>query len=649
MARKFFYFSLLAVFLSACNYSPYSKELKQTLRLAGSNRAELEKVLEYYQQHPEDSLKYKAAVFLIENMTHHYYFDSPALQYYFKVINSIFQSKGSPENDHLGSMLRNATSRLNPSNFEIKYDIENISSSFLINHIDKTFELRNYPWSKHISEELFFEHILPYRVNTEPVEDWLSIYQTRLGLNIDSLIKSNVADATLTQLFMDEFAHTFWKYFFNFPVNLPPSVLLNLNAGDCSELTALSLFATRSLGLSVAWDLTPQWANRSLGHDWAALLGHPAPIPFSFGDNVALGKHLERKHDDRLAKVYRRTYSIQKKSLAMQNVREGIPAFFRNPHLKDVSSSYFDAIDITVELSIKPPRRKQIAYISVFNNADWVPVHWARIKEGEATFTQMAKSCAYLPVYYNNNALYSASHPFVVDSAGSVKMLAPDVNNTLTAEIKRKYPCKLYDIIRERMIGGVFQGANKEDFSDAAVLYTITDYPDVKMPVNITLDNPQNYRYVRYVSADLAFVYMAEIEFYNEKGEKLFGSIIGTDGSYDNEESGKTKVFDGNPLTYFDAPIASGGWVGLDLGHQETISKIKYLSWNSDNHINIGERYELFYFDKKWVSLGQQTGNDLHVLVYDNVPSNALLLLKNHTKGEEERIFIYEEGKQVFF
>jgi hypothetical protein len=405
----------------------------------------------------------------------------------------------------------------------------------------------------------------------------------------------------------------------------------------------------KSLGIPAAWDFTPQWANRSLGHDWAVLSGYPNPIPFSFGDNVALGKHLERKHDDRLAKVYRKTYSIQDESLAMQKIKEEIPAFFRNPYLKDVSSLYFDPVDITVELTEPFSKQKKVAYIDVFDNAVWVPIHWARVDKDKATFTQMTKKCAYLATYYDNNALHSASSPFIVDSMGNTKILVPDTNNTFIAHIKRKYPDKLYDIIKERMIGGIFQGANREDFSDAAVLYTITDYPDAKMPVTITLDNPSSYRYIRYVSADLAFVYMAEIEFYNERGEKLSGAIIGTEGSYNNAGFDRAKVFDGNPLTYFDAPIASGAWVGLDLGKQETIVKIKYLSWNSDNHINIGERYELFYFDKRWVSLGQKIGDDSHVLVYDNVPSNALLLLKNHTKGREERIFTYENGKQVWW
>lgn len=47
--------------------------LELALRIAKGNRTELEKVLYYYQQDATDSLKYKAACFLIENMPYHSY------------------------------------------------------------------------------------------------------------------------------------------------------------------------------------------------------------------------------------------------------------------------------------------------------------------------------------------------------------------------------------------------------------------------------------------------------------------------------------------------------------------------------------------------------------------------------------------------
>lgn len=35
-------------------------------------------------------------------------------------------------------------------------------------------------------------------------------------------------------------------------------------------------------------------------------------------------------------------------------------------------------------------------------------------------------------------------------------------------------------------------------------------------------------------------------------------------------------------------------------------------------------------------------------IVFDRVPANALLWLRNHTKGVEEQVFWMEDGKQVF-
>ena len=75
-----------------------------------------------------------------------------------------------------------------------------------------------------------------------------------------------------------------------------------------------------------------------------------------------------------------------------------------------------------------------------------------------------------------------------------------------------------------------------------------------------------------------------------------------------------------------------------------------YLTRSDDNFIREGELYELYYWDGDWISLGQRTGSrKLQYLTYDNIPENALLLLRNLTKGQEERIFTYEDGRQVWW
>ena len=80
------------------------------------------------------------------------------------------------------------------------------------------------------------------------------------------------------------------------------------------------------------------------------------------------------------------------------------------------------------------------------------------------------------------------------------------------------------------------------------------------------------------------------------------------------------------------------------------LSRICFLPRSDDNFIREGELYELCFWDGRWVSLGTRTGSrQTQELIYDNIPSNALLLLHNLTKGKEERIFTYENSRQVWW
>jgi fibronectin type 3 domain-containing protein len=65
-----------------------------------------------------------------------------------------------------------------------------------------------------------------------------------------------------------------------------------------------------------------------------------------------------------------------------------------------------------------------------------------------------------------------------------------------------------------RMVGGIFQGANEANFSDAVTLFTVASQPasGVFTPASIT--NTLAFRYVRYLSATNGFCNVAELQFY---------------------------------------------------------------------------------------------------------------------------------------
>jgi len=64
--KPILYTILICTSILACTRYPAGVE--ETLSQAGRNRGELKKVLRHYREHPEDSLKYQAACFLIDNM-----------------------------------------------------------------------------------------------------------------------------------------------------------------------------------------------------------------------------------------------------------------------------------------------------------------------------------------------------------------------------------------------------------------------------------------------------------------------------------------------------------------------------------------------------------------------------------------------------
>ena len=67
--KPILYTILICTSILACTRYPAGVE--ETLSQAGRNRGELKKVLRHYREHPEDSLKYQAACFLIDNMKWH--------------------------------------------------------------------------------------------------------------------------------------------------------------------------------------------------------------------------------------------------------------------------------------------------------------------------------------------------------------------------------------------------------------------------------------------------------------------------------------------------------------------------------------------------------------------------------------------------
>lgn len=287
-----------------------------------------------------------------------------------------------------------------------------------------------------------------------------------------------------------------------------------------------------------------------------------------------------------------------------------------------------------------------VLYISVFNNKDWIPIGWAPVNNREVIFKNLELGIVYCLTAYKNNTNKQVDFPVLIQKDKKIRKLMPS-DNRRHISIKRKFPLKFHAY--RRMADGKFQASNNIQFHDAITLYTI---PEInRVPYDTIFTETKEYKYIRYLSAPEAHCNMAEIIFFSDENQKVNGRIIGTDGSSKNiKASTKYAVFDNDPFTFFYAKEGSGAWAGLEVDYPKIIKRIEYIFRNDDNYIRPGDIYELFYFSRNDIkSLGVQIGMANKVLEFNNVPQGALLWLHNRTRGNEERIFTYENNEQAWW
>ncbi|GHT76115.1 hypothetical protein FACS189463_0560 [Bacteroidia bacterium] len=164
--------------------------MEQFLQFAGSNHAELEKILQHYSQNPADSLKYRAALFLIENMPGHYsYKNQEVINQYYDGIDSITESYKNSEDYGAINAAYEKESAGYVNLLEFVEDIQIITSGFLIDNIDSSFEVwQNGEWAKHVNFDDFCEYILPYKsTECQTLDNWREYLLKQYNGNMDVL------------------------------------------------------------------------------------------------------------------------------------------------------------------------------------------------------------------------------------------------------------------------------------------------------------------------------------------------------------------------------------------------------------------------------------------------------------------------------
>ncbi len=617
-------------------------KLEMALNAAGTNHIELLKVIDHYQKKDnKDSLKLKATYFLIENMAGHGSIWNNAIDSF---RNDVITSDSILKKEQINSLWAKQDKYCK---IVVKMDLKNLDANFLIENIDMAFKAwKEAPWKEEIDFEAFCRYILPYRFEQELlVNGWrYNLYNT-----YHPLVKDAKTAKEAFEIIYSEIGKRFVSQSSEFPYIIDVVAMQNQKEFSCMQRCVVVGAIMRALGIPVAIDNVGIWANFSHnGHAWVALITKKGTYSIYREEKEAKMKnkidatHFELKYNigkdypydttfqKRCSKIWRSTFERHDR-IDMFDKRVKLAQRLLDPYTIDVSQEY----GLSGMVDIRPSESVDYIYLCTFMTGhDWIPVCYSKVENGIAHFDCIGDSILYLPMGIIGGKLKPIENPFVL-LKNKVQSIRPNTQNTMTITVDRKYPLTGKWLNEwAPMIGGRFEGSNDASFSKCDILHTIVETPFFLN--QITVNNSHTYRYVRYVTECTTPI--AEIVVYGENGKIMLtvgnSTIKHAERAIDND----TKV----------RANAEAGYLGFDMGMPHRIASIIYFPKNDDNFVVIGHDYELFYYNNGWKSLGK-IKSEGYSISFSNVPTGALLLLKDHTKGNEERPFLYKNGIQEWW
>lgn len=429
--------------------------------------------------------------------------------------------------------------------------------------------------------------------------------------------------------------------------NIPPSLseLCKYKYGTCREEASYTVALSRYLGVPATIDFTPHWGNRTGSHNWTVLiLPDGKGTPFYMG--CVPGDTAQYFHSYIKPKVFRSIFGINGEITEDLKSEASLPKLFRSPKYIDVTDEYCTTSDITLPLP-KQYQDRRIIYICVFDTKTVSPVYYGQAGNGQVTFRNMGRGIAYIMAIQEHGAIKTIGNPFILTNEGLISEMKCNYDDKTSVTLLRKYPFfAAQDFFNLRMNYGRFQGSNCPDFATSKDFYQHEGATNGGW-YEIAIADTCAYKYLRYIGPKGSYCNINELEFYDREGHKIMGRIIGTTAG--NPWQGLNAAFDGNILTGFGGNSPDGHWVGLELETPVSVGKIRYMPRTDGNCIEIGDEYQLNVFDHgEWCPVWRGRASKTELSIPD-IPSNGLYLLNDLTKGREERIFTYENQRQIWW
>ena len=414
--------------------------IAEVLDSAGSNRSELEAVLDHYKTKDNNPQKLQAAEFLVENMPAHYSYAGDEIYEYYDYAAKIFANKSLSPEQQRDSLLFITDLKYRDLPGQIVSDAQIIKADYLIYTIDTSYDRWvNCDWASQITFDEYLEWLLPYKaIELQEMDAWRDTLLARFGKGLDHPIKNdveyNTTMATADMLRGDAYngLHRYGLYTRAGLPLLSAHLQASQTYGNIPDYALTAVLVFRSAGIPAVWDETPVGSRGTAATRWYTIISDR-------------GEHLNSEWDfatmiggsffpyERGPKVYRSTYAINPERWEYRQ-----KAKFQYPFelgRKDVTSQYFLVSDIAIPIDkeVKKQIKDKYVYIASAVRSDekpWQIVDFGLIRYGKATFHDMGREVIYQILGFDGNALIPISEPFILHKDGSIEYVGADALNS---------------------------------------------------------------------------------------------------------------------------------------------------------------------------------------------------------------------------
>ena len=430
--------SVLTVALTVVctNLSPVAEVLDS----AGSNRTELETVLNHYRTVDNNPQKLKAAEFLIKNMPAHYSYAGNEIYEYYEYAASILANKSLTPEQQRDSLLAITDLKYRDLPNRIVPDAQIIKADYLIKNIDTSYDRWvNCDWARQITFDEYLEWLLPYKATElQELDAWRDTLLAHFGKGLEHPIKNDVEYNTamgVADMLRTEAYNVLNRYGLYTKAGLPllsAHLQVNQTFGNIPDYALTATLLMRSAGIPAILDETPVGSRYTAATKWFVIIadkGDEKASEWDLSTNIGYGFFPY----ERGPKVYRNTYAINLERWEYRQNAKYQYSFELGK--KDVTTKYFRTADlaIPIEKDIRKQIKDRYVYIAsaVRNDENpWQIVDFGVLKHGKAMFHDMGVEVLYQIQGYDGETLIPISEPFILNKDRTVKYVSADTLNS---------------------------------------------------------------------------------------------------------------------------------------------------------------------------------------------------------------------------